>query len=577
MRWRPLIYLALSLAAVAGVFAAAPAPPANPNEPIATRQDVFSIPFDRPKAAAEVELRVSADQGSTWQSYTKVKPEQGSFVFRPPRDGEYWFALRTLDKQGQARPDGPPLPELKVLVDRVPPRLDLTAMRGAAGEVVIGWQAVDPNLKPETLRIEVQAGPDGAWEAVPVDTTAAVNRVRHTLVGQTTYWPKPNQGPITVRAQVSDRSGNLASKQTQPTLENSPSGGQAATRAGQTGDPKLIDPRAGAAGGAGTGAAGVGIGAATQPVSRNPFDRAAVNRGWPADAATNEPLAHAERQPVTSDAGGRGTGDGDWRASPAADSSSAQSTSQSTPVRNASTSALVGAATESRGQGGGRTLDLNLLPPGERPRMVNARSFDLEYEVDSVGTSGIAKVELWGTRDGGRTWSSFGVDSDNRSPVRVNVGGEGIYGFRIVVQSGSGLGGLPPRNGDLPEIWVGVDLTRPVAKITSAAIQPDTGELRVRWEASDELPDQRPISLSFSDHPNGPWTPIASGLENTGSYAWRLDNRAPDKIYLRLEARDEAGNVGVFVTTEPVLLDRQRPQGRIRGIRPVGDAARPAP
>src|SRR5690606_18090450 len=101
------------------------------------------------------------------------------------------------------------------------------------------------------------------------------------------------------------------------------------------------------------------------------------------------------------------------------------------------------------------------LPPGERPRMVNSRSFELDYEVDAIGPSGIAKVELWGSRDGGRTWSSYGVDNDNRSPIRVNVEGEGLYGFRIAVQSGSGLGGQPPRSGDHPELWVGVDLTKP--------------------------------------------------------------------------------------------------------------------
>ena len=58
------------------------------------------------------------------------------------------------------------------------------------------------------------------------------------------------------------------------------------------------------------------------------------------------------------------------------------------------------------------------LPPGERPRMVNSRTFELEYDVDSVGPSGIGRVELWGTRDGGQTWRRFTVDSDKRSPLR---------------------------------------------------------------------------------------------------------------------------------------------------------------
>src|SRR5689334_723535 len=91
MRWRPLVYFALSLAAVAGALAAAPTPPvANPNEPIVLQKSEFSIPFriDRTKAAneqpVEVELRVSNDRGANWQLYGKAKPEQANFVFRAP-------------------------------------------------------------------------------------------------------------------------------------------------------------------------------------------------------------------------------------------------------------------------------------------------------------------------------------------------------------------------------------------------------------------------------------------------------------------------------------------------------------
>jgi len=580
MRRRLLICLALLTATVAGVLAAAPAtaPPANPNEPIVTRQNVFSIPFriDQPKSPddqpVEVQLIMSADHGATWNESAKAKPEQGNFVFRAPHDGDYWFSLRTVDKQGRARPDGPPRAELKVLVDTVPPRLDLTATLGARGEVIVGWQIVDPNLKPDSLKIEVQSGAGESWEAVPIDSSpslsppdAAPARPRLTLVGRTTCWPKAGKGPMTVRAQVADSAGNLANNQVQPKTDTGSSSGKTVGAP----DPKLIDPKLSGAPGAGSA-----LGSAPR-TSEQPIDGVSARRQWPPDGATKDPLSRANEGPsVGTTARAPQPTTVDWRAAPVE-----TPLATSTPTRTASTQLRAesnGATTqrERDTRGGGKTVDLSLLPPGEHPKMVAARSFDLEYEVDAVGASGVAKVELWGTRDGGRTWSSFGVDTDNRSPIRVNVDGEGIYGFRIVVQSGNGLGGVPPRDGELAEIWVGVDTTRPIVRVTSAAVQPDTGELLVRWEASDDLMDQRPISLSFSDQPNGTWAAIASGIENTGSYFWRLDNRTPDKIYLRLEARDQAGNVGTYVSPEPVLLDRQRPQGRIRGIRPVNDANR---
>ena len=49
---------------------------------------------------AEVRLFVSEDQGLKWRAEARVKPEQQSFGFRAPHDGEYWFSIRTIDRQG---------------------------------------------------------------------------------------------------------------------------------------------------------------------------------------------------------------------------------------------------------------------------------------------------------------------------------------------------------------------------------------------------------------------------------------------------------------------------------------------
>jgi len=39
------------------------------------------------------------------------------FQFQATRDGEYWFASRTLDAEGKARPSGYPEDELRVVID----------------------------------------------------------------------------------------------------------------------------------------------------------------------------------------------------------------------------------------------------------------------------------------------------------------------------------------------------------------------------------------------------------------------------------------------------------------------------
>jgi hypothetical protein len=203
--------------------------------------------------------------------------------------------------------------------------------------------------------------------------------------------------------------------------------------------------------------------------------------------------------------------------------------------------------------------------------LVGTRTFDLEYDIAPVDSSGVARVELWGTRDGGRSWRKFGRDDDCRSPVRVDVDDEGVYGFRIVVESGSGRGGVAPVSGDRPEIWVGVDLTPPTARITAAGPTAGRGsaQLRIDWQAYDENLPPRPISLHYSRHPGGPWSMIAAGLKNTGHYIWTPDRYVPDQVYLRLDVGDTAGNNTTIRTSRPVTLTRPQPTGRIRSVRPI--------
>ena len=92
-------------------------------DPIPTRQTFFSIPFkvpptaDASQAPVEVRLYASADAGGSWTLAEKVDPKKTSFSYRAPRDGEYWFAIRTVDRQGHIRPDHSSGPELRVIVD----------------------------------------------------------------------------------------------------------------------------------------------------------------------------------------------------------------------------------------------------------------------------------------------------------------------------------------------------------------------------------------------------------------------------------------------------------------------------
>jgi hypothetical protein len=211
--------------------------------------------------------------------------------------------------------------------------------------------------------------------------------------------------------------------------------------------------------------------------------------------------------------------------------------------------------------------------------MHNSKLLVLDYEDDSPGASGIGRVELWGTRDGGRTWQSYALDNDSRSPLFASIEEEGIYGFRIVVRDATGRGDTPPASGEPPEVWIGVDLTKPHAKILTAdrGAGPEAGALVIRWEADDWMLAADPVSLFFREGAGGPWTPIATGLENTGHFSWTPDRPLTQGVYLRLEVRDEAGNVGADETTNTISFERYPSTGRISGVRSLSRTSQRTP
>jgi hypothetical protein len=168
---RTLLWVAFSIAPCSAVWAGdAPAP-----NPITTRQTLFSIPFtvdrtaDPARRPLAVALYVSLDQGATWRFHSRVEPERGTFLFRAAGDGLYWFAIRTIDAQGRAHPEGNPKPGLCVVVDTVPPQLQLEAARGQAGEIIARWQIDDENFDPASLRLYYRVLPQAEWQTVAIE------------------------------------------------------------------------------------------------------------------------------------------------------------------------------------------------------------------------------------------------------------------------------------------------------------------------------------------------------------------------------------------------------------------------
>ena len=233
-----------------------------------------------------------------------------------------------------------------------------------------------------------------------------------------------------------------------------------------------------------------------------------------------------------------------------------------------------------------------------RGQTINYLAFDLGYDVETRGPSGISRVDLWVTRDDGRTWLKWSQSDGKGSSVRVNLGvpgnpqPEGTYGFRVVPVSGAGLSEREPTAGDAPDLRVVVDVTPPQLDLFPPVGDPNSSDtLVIQWKAADKNFSEEPITIEWSDKPSGPWQPVAAAndlvqqastatpsarrLPNTGSFAWRVPAGLPPRVYLKVVARDSAGNEKMVVTRDPVLIDLVKPRAKVNGI--VGPVGSPRP
>jgi hypothetical protein len=196
-------------------------------------------------------------------------------------------------------------------------------------------------------------------------------------------------------------------------------------------------------------------------------------------------------------------------------------------------------------------------------RYLRNRRLRLDYEIRGPGSE-LAAVDLYYTRDG-HTWAKAEALTQ-KPPYLIDFAEEGRFGITLVAHTPEGKGKTAPVDGDKPQAWVEIDLTKPDISIAEVRFDTGTRTMSVNWTATDKNLDPRSICISTATDPEGPWTPIARNVDNLGHYEWKVDSDDSQRVYVRVEASDLAGNVGSAQTDEPLAVESIQPAALITSL-----------
>jgi hypothetical protein len=481
--------------------------PAQPRK-IYTNRTAFKLPLqvdDQERTRLrEVQLYVKNGPSGTWNLKESVPPTQKEFILRGLQDGEYWFTLVTVDKSGQLTP---------VDLTQEPPALI----------VIIDKQPPEVDVHP------LAGGPGQTLLQCDVrDANPDLTKTKLEYLAADRSWkalePVPNQVGLfqasdpaalhgVIRATAADRAGNTTTREINlhaatvtPTVEVN----NIAPAPTEIRTDKLPVP----------------------PVEIRPeklpppiVDMKPERLNAPATDVKPDKVPPPTVE-IHSDK--------------ALTSFNPEPTATATGAKHA----------------------------GPVRQFVNSTHATLKYQIDQTGPSGIGKVEVWITQDDGQTWRKLCDDPRRKSPVEIDLPGEGVFGISLAVTNGNGNGGEPPAKGDTPDWLIEVDTTKPAAQLKS--VHPGTGtevgQFVISWTASDKNLKSAPVDLMYANKIEGPWLPIVKGLKNDGMYKWPGPRDETGQFYVRLEVSDQAGNSTVCTTPQPVILDRSRPKAHVIGV-----------
>jgi hypothetical protein len=481
-----------------------------------TKNTVFHLPIQMDErmrvALREVQLYVKSGSGD-WVRQEAVAPGTSHFTYRVPHDGEYSFGLVTVDKQGKVNPSdiGAVQPVLRVVVDTRPPMLE-TAFTFENNEPILRVNLLDTNPDMKSIQAFV--------------TTEHGDRGLTPVAGQSTAFRlSTTDMNLPIRVVAADLCGNVVTKEVSgrdamaslPTARNDqtiiPVSGQAPVQlpTAPAFQPNMMQP----------------------PMTQPPM--------------TQPPVMQSNVAPATL---------------PPSMPSVPPTIPPSMPVQSIPTQPAFVPQQGGINNVAYRPNSIDSDRPANR-KIINTTHASVDYRIDTVGPSGVGRVDVYMSPDKGQSWNKIAEDMDKRSPVEIDLPGEGLYGIRMAISNGIGFGGKAPKSGDRPSFFIEVDATSPFVQLQPTEMVPNTGAIDIRWTATDNNIAPEPVSIFYRTRPDGTWQAVARNVKNDGAYRWTFPRDIGAQFFLKLEVADMAGNVTKVETPTPILLDMTEPEATL--------------
>ncbi|MEM9644061.1 MAG: hypothetical protein AAF989_03615, partial [Planctomycetota bacterium] len=189
-------------------IAKTPQRPAGVERPVETSfvpDRSFSLPVEvsnTGKPPAEVHLFVAEQETAVgkplqWQMYDRQPFPLKAFEVTSNRDGHFFFAMRTLDENGEITSARELRPVLKVVVDTTVPKIELDASADESGQVHV---SLDVNDSSPIQQMLVQYITESAsqWEPVVIN---------EPFTGSFAFTPRPDWRLMTLRVEAIDSVG----------------------------------------------------------------------------------------------------------------------------------------------------------------------------------------------------------------------------------------------------------------------------------------------------------------------------------------------------------------------------------